>query len=162
MSGASEVHEVVPGKGCPIERMTGVAQMTQVSGRRTDRSEPPAVAVNPRRTFLLGVVLSVVFFVVSFLGLAALGPGESADMRNCIIEEPGRNHAQEGQGFRYERNLWPPGIRCTYTRANGPDVSIVRPVTVGQVGFLALLCGAAGSGSAYFALRLRSRKGTSR
>jgi hypothetical protein len=108
------------------------------------------------------LVLSVVFSVVSFIGLALLGPGESAGLRNCIIEEPGKNLAQEGQGFRYEGSFWPPGIRCTYSRANGPDVSIVRPVTAGQVGFLALLCGAAGSGTAYVAQRFRSRKGSSR
>ena len=46
--------------------------------------------------------------------------------------------------FRWERNLWPPGIRCIYRPPDGPDVSVVKPATVSQFAFLLLLCGAAG------------------
>lgn len=131
--------------------------MRKISSPRTDWSVISAIAVG-RSALGLGFLLTAVFFVLSFIGLAVLGPNESSGYRNCIFEEPGRTLAQEGQSFRYEGNLWPPGIRCIYGRPDGHEVSMVRPVTVGQVAFLALLCGAAGGGTAYVALRFRRRQ----
>ena len=97
-----------------------------------------------KRTPWAYVLFSVALFVVSFSAMAVLGPSESGGYHTCILEEAGKI-ASEGQVIRWERSLWPPGIRCTYINPRGPDVSIVRPVTVAQVGFLALLCCAAGT-----------------
>lgn len=129
--------------------------MTQLSGQRTDWSGSPATAGTTSR-ILPALLLSGLFFVVSFAGLAFLGPNEASGYRVCIIEESGRL-AREGSGIRWERNLWPPGIRCVYSPPDGPDVSVVKPATVGQFAFLLLLCGAAGTTTAYVAPRVRSR-----
>ena len=117
--------------------------------------------LNARRSAIHAVLFSAAFFVASFGGLALLGPSETGGYDSCIIEEAG-NLAREGDVIRWERSLWPPGIRCNYSRPNGPDVSVVKPVTVAQVGFLVLLCSAAGTLAAYLlARRMSSRKARS-
>lgn len=129
--------------------------MTQLGGHRTDWSGSPATAGTTSRV-LPALLLSALFCVVGFAGLAFLGPNEASGYRVCIIEESGRL-AREGSGIRWERNLWPPGIRCVYSPPDGPDVSVVKPATVGQFAFLLALCGAAGTTTACVAPRIRSR-----
>ena len=120
---------------------------SELTGPRTDWSATVAAGAGARRRFLLPIILSVGFFVVGFLALALL-PTEAASFDKCIVEETGKL-AQEGSGWRFEGSLWPPGIRCIYSPPNGPDVSIVKPVTVGQVTFMAGLCGATGAIAAH-------------
>jgi len=117
--------------------------------------------LNERRSAIHAALLSAVFFIASFGGLALLGPSETGGYHTCIIDEAG-NLAREGDVIRWERSLWPPGIRCNYNRPNGHDVSVIKPVTVAQVGFLVLLCSAAGTLAAYLlARRMSSRKARS-
>jgi len=129
--------------------------MTQLSGHTTDWSVDPANGGSSSRV-LPALVASAVFFVVGLAGLAFLGPSEAGGYDACIIEESGKL-AREGSGIRWEANPWPPGVRCIYSHPDGPDVSVVKPATVGQYTFLAALCGAAGTLTAHLAPRVRRR-----
>lgn len=109
-----------------------------------------------KRTALQAALFSVVLFVAVFGGLALIGPTEAGGYETCVIEESSKL-AREGDVIRWDRSLWPPGIRCIYSRPDGPEVSVVKPVTFTQVAFLTLLCGGAGLLAAHLMNGRRSR-----
>jgi hypothetical protein len=102
----------------------------------------------------LSVLLSIGFFLAG-VGGYLLAPADREARSRCF-QDQGENEGRIVHSFG--RSVWPPGVACGYREVDGDEVSEVKTFGAGAWIIAALLCGAAGTATAFGVSGVRARR----